>query len=266
MDQTNDGLFEEINKATMENQNLVKYFLHAVLDFFCFFVLFNAVKMMQYFQERNVYNKYIIADDYYNETGEKKYLNLAKKIRNVFLQRVGDPSATANFIAAEKKFRSAYWPYEKRMKERILKGEIISTAEIRKHLLFKSSDVYMNFATFQNYSGASKDTIQYYHYIRALAVLVDDMKDVQKDLEEDNPNCLLMILNQNVEYEKLKKNRIKLLSIIRKNKVTIQLDELKKFLQKRMEITIIPKKFFLPVAYLKYYNENQYKNLKKKYE
>jgi len=259
----NKQLLEKINKEAMGDTNLVKCFLHFISYFSYFFIFYDVIKIIQYFEENRIYNKYIIADDYYIETGKKKYLNLAKKFRNIFLKKVGKRSIIANFVTVEKSLRSSYWPYEKRLKERILKGKAISSAEIKKYLLFKSSDIYMNSATFQNYTKASKNTIKYYHYVRALAVLVDDMKDVQSDLEKDNPNCIIMLLTRKGNYSKLKKQKGKLFSIINQDKVTVQLDELKTFFEERMKSLIIPKKFFFPVTYTKFYNENEYEKLKK---
>ena len=157
--------------------------------------------------------RYILLSDRFYETGNDRYVLVAKQVRKsvneLLLQSQHNAQHLIYSLAYLLEQFSAFWKFEQIMKRRILKNYNFSYAEIRHFNLAKSSDASLVYAKVLDAKLPSfnENVALIFHYNQALLDIQDDWEDIEDDVQEDMPNIFVMAAVENVPYNRIKKSR-----------------------------------------------------------
>jgi hypothetical protein len=156
--------------------------------------------------------RYILVYDRYFETGENRYVILARKVRksiNKLFENEIDRHHLEYSIDLSLKQFWPFWKFEQILKSRIIEGNTFSYNEIRNFNLFKSSDASLIYARVLDAKlpSFSENVSLVLHYNQALLDLMDDWQDIEEDVRGDMPNAFIMAAIENVPYNIIKKYR-----------------------------------------------------------
>ena len=157
--------------------------------------------------------RYILVYDRYFETGNNRYVILARKVRksiNKMLVNEIDIHHLKYSIDFSLKQFWPFWKFEQILKSRIIEGNTFSYNEIRNFNLFKSSDASLIYARVLDTKlpSFSENVSLVLHYNQALLDLMDDWEDLEEDIKEDMPNAFVMAAIENVPYKIIKKYNV----------------------------------------------------------
>ena len=157
--------------------------------------------------------RYILVYDRYFETGNNRYVILARKVRksiNKMLVNEIDIHHLKYSIDFSLKQFWPFWKFEQILKSRIIEGNTFSYNEIRNFNLFKSSDASLIYARVLDAKlpSFSENVSLVLHYNQALLDLIDDWEDIEEDIQEDMPNAFVMAAIENVPYKIIKKYNV----------------------------------------------------------
>ena len=157
--------------------------------------------------------RYILVYDRYFETGNNRYVILARKVRksiNKMLVNEIDIHHLKYSIDFSLKQFWPFWKFEQILKSRIIEGNTFSYNEIRNFNLFKSSDASLIYARVLDAKlpSFSENVSLVLHYNQALLDLIDDWEDIEEDIQEDMPNAFVMAAIDNVPYKVIKKYNV----------------------------------------------------------
>ena len=157
--------------------------------------------------------RYILVYDRYFETGNNRYVILARKVRksiNKMLVNEIDIHHLKYSIDFSLKQFWPFWKFEQILKSRIIEGNTFSYNEIRNFNLFKSSDASLIYARVLDTKlpSFSENVSLVLHYNQALLDLIDDWEDIEEDIQEDMPNVFVMAAIENVPYKIIKKYNV----------------------------------------------------------
>jgi len=161
--------------------------------------------------------RYILLSDRFYETGNDRYVLVAKQVRKsvneLLLQSQHNAQHLIYSLAYLLEQFSAFWKFEQIMKRRILKNYNFSYAEIRHFNLAKSSDASLVYAKVldANLPSFNENVALILHYNQALLDIQDDWEDIEDDIQEDMPNIFVMAAVENVPYNRIKKSRCDLI-------------------------------------------------------
>jgi len=161
--------------------------------------------------------RYILLSDRFYETGNDRYVLVAKQVRKsvneLLLQSQHNAQHLIYSLAYLLEQFSAFWKFEQIMKRRILKNYNFSYAEIRHFNLAKSSDASLVYAKVLDAKLPSfnENVALILHYNQALLDIQDDWEDIEDDIQEDMPNIFVMAAVENVPYNRIKKSRCDLI-------------------------------------------------------
>lgn len=155
--------------------------------------------------------RYILLYDKFFESGERKYMLVARKVRRSINEQIANSdykSLLEYTIDSSLKQFWEFWNFEKIVKARILAGHTFSYKEIRNFNQLKSSDASIVYtkvldAALTNFN---KNTSLIFHYNQALLDLLDDWEDIEDDVQGDMPNVFVMASLGIVPYHELKKS------------------------------------------------------------
>ena len=157
--------------------------------------------------------RYILLSDRFYETGNDRYVLVAKQVRKsvneLLLQSQHNAQHLIYSLAYLLEQFSAFWKFEQIMKRRILKNYNFSYAEIRHFNLAKSSDASLVYAKVLDAKLPSfnENVALILHYNQALLDIQDDWEDIEDDIQEDMPNIFVMAAVENVPYNRIKNSR-----------------------------------------------------------
>jgi hypothetical protein len=157
--------------------------------------------------------RYILLSDRFYETGNDRYVLVAKQVRKSVNELLLQSQHNAQHLIYSLDYLleqfSAFWKFEQIMKCRILKNYNFSYAEIRHFNLAKSSDASLVYAKILDAKLPSfnENVALILHYNQALLDIQDDWEDIEDDIQEDMPNIFVMAAVENVPYNRIKKSR-----------------------------------------------------------
>ena len=153
----------------------------------------------------------ILLSDKFYETGNKKYSLLAKQVQESLYEFLRSKPKLRNLIYSIEYWLeqfSAFWQFEKCIKDRMIGNSTFSFKEIRHFNLSKSSDALLVYskvldAMLPNFN---ENVALLLHYNQALLDILDDWEDIEDDVEEDMPNTFILAAVGNIPYGKIKKS------------------------------------------------------------
>ena len=157
--------------------------------------------------------RYILLSDRFYETGNNRYVLIAKQVRKsvneLLLRSQHNAQHLIYSLAYLLEQFSAFWKFEQIIKRRILKNYNFSYAEIRHFNLAKSSDASLVYAKVLDAKLPSfnENVALILHYNQALLDIQDDWEDIEDDIQGDMPNIFVMAAVENVPYNRIKNSR-----------------------------------------------------------
>jgi hypothetical protein len=155
--------------------------------------------------------RYILLSDKYYETGDKRYVCLARQAHKRIKDELNIDKKENKCLAysveyALKRFWS-FWKFEQLIKHSMHEGHIFSYKEIRHHNLSKSSDAPIIYARVleSELDDFSENVSLILHYNQALLDLEDDFDDIEDDIQDAMPNVFVMAATGDVTYGKIRK-------------------------------------------------------------
>ena len=157
--------------------------------------------------------RYILLSDRFYETGNNRYVLIAKQVRKsvneLLLRSQHNAQHLIYSLAYLLEQFSAFWKFEQIIKRRILKNYNFSYTEIRHFNLAKSSDASLVYAKVLDAKLPSfnENVALILHYNQALLDIQDDWEDIEDDIQGDMPNIFVMAAVENVPYNRIKNSR-----------------------------------------------------------
>jgi hypothetical protein len=179
------------------------YFIAAYFDTTNFteaFWIYGTVKSL---------TRYILFSDKFHETGEEGYALFAEDILQGLMKslRSGHYSILVFSVEYWLKQFSAFWNFEKRVKQKVLENHKFSYTEIRHYNLAKASDAPLVYARVLDTKLPSfnENVSLILHYNQALLDILDDWEDIEEDARQDMPNIFIMAASASIAYDKIRK-------------------------------------------------------------
>jgi hypothetical protein len=153
--------------------------------------------------------RFILLSDRFHETDNEKYALLAKQVRESidgFLQSEFNAGQFVYSIDYWLTQFSAFWEFERTIKNRIINNCTFSYNEIRHFNLSKSSDASLVYSKVLDamLSTFNENVAMVLHCNQALLDIQDDWEDIEDDIRGDMPNIFVMAAVNYVPYHKIK--------------------------------------------------------------
>lgn len=137
--------------------------------------------------------RWIVALDFFHETGEKEYEVIAKEELSGIYSSLSTEQVF-DFKVFQESIVAPYFEYEKQVRVRILASDTFTFSEIEEFILRRSSDSLL-YAKLAGYFYPLPDEVIYILHVRQLLEdIVDFIQDYEEDLIELQPNIFFMYL------------------------------------------------------------------------